>query len=112
VPVVVAMIARAGGIASLAHPGQTKRDDAIERWVAAGLPAIEVWHSHHDDAAVARYAAIAERYGLLTTGGSDFHGDDTGRVYRVGEVGTPPEAFARLHGRLESRLGLPVVERR
>jgi len=112
VPEVVAMIARAGGIASLAHPGQTKRDDAIERWVAAGLPAIEVWHSHHDDAAVARYAAIAERYGLLTTGGSDFHGDDTGRVYRVGEVGTPPEAFARLHGRLDSRLGQPVVERR
>ena len=34
VPEVVAMIARAGGIASLAHPGQTKRDDAIERWVA------------------------------------------------------------------------------
>jgi len=112
VPEVVAMIARAGGIASLAHPGQTKRDDAIERWVAAGLAAIEVWHSHHDDAAVARYAAIAERYGLLTTGGSDFHGDDTGRVYRVGEVGTPPEAFARLHGRLEGRLGQPVAERR
>jgi len=108
VPDVVAMIARAGGIASLAHPGQTKRDDAIDRWVAAGLPAIEVWHSHHDDEAVARYAAIAERYGLLSTGGSDFHGDDTGRVYRVGEVGTPPEAFARL----KARLGQPVAGRR
>ena len=57
----------------------------------------------------ARYAAIAERYGLLTTGGSDFHGDDTGRVYRVGEVGTPPEAFARLD---RPRLGQPVGERR
>jgi predicted metal-dependent phosphoesterase TrpH len=100
VPEVVAMIARAGGIASLAHPGQTKRDDAIERWVEAGLPAIEVWHSHHDDAAVARYAAIAARYGLLTTGGSDFHGDDGSRVYRVGQVGAPPEAFARLTERL------------
>ena len=61
---------------------------------------IEVWHSHHDDDAVARYIAIAERHGLLTTGGSDFHGDDTGRVYRVGEVGAPPEAFARLTARL------------
>ncbi len=100
VPEVVAMIARAGGVAALAHPGQTRRDDAIERWVAAGLPAIEVWHSHHDDAAVARYTALAERHGLLMTGGSDFHGDDTGRVYRVGEVGAPPEAFARLSARL------------
>ena len=85
---------------SLAHPGQTKRDDAIARWVEAGLPAIEVWHSHHDDAAVARYAAIAARYGLLTTGGSDFHGDDGSRVYRVGQVGATPEAFARLTERL------------
>jgi predicted metal-dependent phosphoesterase TrpH len=100
VPDVVAMIARAGGIASLAHPGQTRRDDAIERWVEAGLPAIEVWHSHHDDAAVARYRAVATRYGLLMTGGSDFHGDDADRVYRVGEVGAPPEAFARLTARL------------
>jgi predicted metal-dependent phosphoesterase TrpH len=100
VPEVVAMIARAGGIASLAHPGQTRRDDAIERWVEAGLPAIEVWHSHHDDAAVAHYRAIATRYGLLMTGGSDFHGDDADRVYRVGEVGAPPEAFARLTARL------------
>jgi predicted metal-dependent phosphoesterase TrpH len=100
VPDVVAMIARAGGIASLAHPGQTKRDDAIERWVAAGLPAIEVWHSHHDDEAVARYSAVAARFGLLMTGGSDFHGDDTGRVYRVGEVGASPEAFDRLTARL------------
>jgi hypothetical protein len=105
VPEVVAMIARAGGIASLAHPGQTKRDDAIARWVEAGLPAIEVWHSHHDDAAVARYAAIAARYGLLTTGGSDFHGDDGSRVYRVGQVGAPPEAFARLTARLAQPAG-------
>jgi predicted metal-dependent phosphoesterase TrpH len=108
VPEVVAMIARAGGIAALAHPGQTKRDDAIERWVAAGLPAIEVWHSFHDDAAVAHYTAIAARYGLLATGGSDFHGDDTGRVYRVGEVGTPPDAFAQL----TARLAAPSGERR
>lgn len=100
VPEVVAMIARAGGIASLAHPGQTKRDDAIGRWVDAGLPAIEVWHSHHDDAAVARYTAIAARHGLLMTGGSDFHGDDGSRVYRVGQVGATPEAFARLTERL------------
>jgi len=111
VPEVVAMIARAGGIASLAHPGQTKRDDAIDRWVAAGLPAIEVWHSHHDEDAVARYAALAAHHGLLMTGGSDFHGDGTDRVYRVGEVGATPEAYARLIARLGATAGL-IAERR
>ena len=71
-----------------------------------------MWHSHHDDEAVARYAAIAERYGLLTTGGSDFHGDDTGRVYRVGEVGAAAGGV-RAARRAGSRpLGPPVVERR
>ncbi len=64
-----------------------------------------MWHSHHDDAAVARYTAVAARYGLLMTGGSDFHGDDTGRVYRVGEVGATPEAFARLTARLAGPAG-------
>jgi hypothetical protein len=31
-------------------------------------------HSDHDEAAVARYTALADRHGLLKTGGSDFHG--------------------------------------
>ena len=51
------VIARAGGIASLAHPGRRSATTRSQRWVAAGLPAIEVWHSDHDDDAVARYAA-------------------------------------------------------
>ena len=58
-----------------------------------------------DEEAVARYAAIAARFGLLMTGGSDFHGDDTGRVYRVGEVGATPEAYARLTARLAAPAG-------
>jgi predicted metal-dependent phosphoesterase TrpH len=102
---VVALVARAGGVASLAHPGQTKRDDRIASWVEAGLPAIEVWHGEHDDAAVARYTAIAERLGLLMTGGSDFHGDGAGRACRLGEVGTPPDAFERLVARLAAPAG-------
>jgi hypothetical protein len=97
---VVATIARAGGVASLAHPGLTKKDASIAAWVEAGLPAIEVWHSEHDAEAVARYAGMAERWGLVPTGGSDFHGDDAGRECRLGEVGIPADAFARLTARL------------
>jgi predicted metal-dependent phosphoesterase TrpH len=111
VPEVAAMIARAGGVAVLAHPGLTRRDDAIARWIAAGLAGLEVWHSQHDEADVARYAALAERHGVLATGGSDFHGDDTGRVYRLGEVGTPPEAFARLTARLAALAAVPASGR-
>lgn len=70
----------AGGVPVLAHPvrlGRRTHAEEIE-WVEAavemGLLGLEVRHSDHDGAAVARYTALAERLGLLTTGGSDYHG--------------------------------------
>ncbi|HEY8550439.1 MAG TPA: PHP domain-containing protein [Vicinamibacterales bacterium] len=93
---VVAIIGRAGGLASLAHPGLTRCDAVIPALAASGLRALEVWHGEHDEAMVARYLALAERLGLLATGGSDFHGDDAGRPVRLGEVGIPPEHYSRL----------------
>jgi predicted metal-dependent phosphoesterase TrpH len=73
--VVVGIIHRAGGIASLAHPGRTKIDSRIKALALAGLDALEVYHSDHDEAAVQRYHRMASELGLLMSGGSDFHGD-------------------------------------
>jgi predicted metal-dependent phosphoesterase TrpH len=73
--VVVGIIQRAGGVASLAHPGRTRIDARIEALAAAGLDALEVYHSDHDAVAIARYERMASELGLLVTGGSDFHGD-------------------------------------
>jgi predicted metal-dependent phosphoesterase TrpH len=93
---VIALVAQAGGIVSVAHPGVTRRDDLLPRLAARGLTAIEVWHSDHDAAATERYGAEAETLGLLATGGSDFHGDSPDRPGRLGDVGLPEPAFARL----------------
>src|SRR4029079_12285072 len=73
-------IARAGGCASIAHPGKLMLDHAIEPWAAAGLHAIEVFHPDHDAAATERYLRIAAHYDLLVTGGSDYHGPGTTRA--------------------------------
>jgi predicted metal-dependent phosphoesterase TrpH len=73
--VVAGIIQRAGGLASLAHPGRTRIDARIPELAAAGLDALEVYHSDHDEAAVERYRRLASELGLLMTGGSDFHGD-------------------------------------
>jgi 3',5'-nucleoside bisphosphate phosphatase len=100
---VVALVQRAGGLAAMAHPGLTKRDALIPRLVAAGLDAIEVWHSEHDDRETARYRALAAEHGLLMTGGSDFHGDLADRVCRLGSVGVPDDAFDALIARLSAR---------
>jgi len=70
-----------GGLASLAHPlrlGKKNPDEekrTIERMVDAGLPAVEVWHSDHSATDSLRYLRLATQFGLLSTGGSDYHGD-------------------------------------
>jgi len=67
------LIRRAGGVASLAHPGLLKRDQLIPGMVDDGLQALEVYHSEHGQKLAARYLDMAKRLGLLVTGGSDFH---------------------------------------
>lgn len=93
---VVEIIARAGGLSSLAHPGKLGLDPLVEGLAAAGLDAIEVYHPDHDEAAVDRYRRLADRYSLLVTGGSDYHGPGSGREGGLGRVGLPAPDFARL----------------
>jgi predicted metal-dependent phosphoesterase TrpH len=93
---VVDVIHRAGGLASLAHPAVYACDDAIEGWVADGLDAVEVYHREHDAAAVERYRAIADRGGLLVTGGSDYHGDERAHRSVLGGVTLPDAEYFRL----------------
>jgi predicted metal-dependent phosphoesterase TrpH len=97
---VVSLIARAGGLASLAHPGTTRRDDLIPSLVPAGLAAIEVFHPDHDAATTEQYRQLANRQGLEMTGGSDYHGAATPRGRFFGHIGLPAEAYARFVDRL------------
>lgn len=73
-------IAASGGIAVLAHPVQlrTQNDAQLERVVKdlvdLGMAGLEVIHSDHDAAWVEKLTRLADRFGLIKTGGSDFHG--------------------------------------
>ncbi|VAI08893.1 5'-3' exoribonuclease-like [Triticum dicoccoides] len=81
---VVQMISRTGGISALAHPWSLKNPDAII-WSlkGAGLHAMEVYRS---DGKVDGFSQLAEKYGLLKLGGSDFHGKGTKDETDVGAV--------------------------
>ena len=97
---VIALIHDAGGLASMAHPGLTRRDDLLPALVAAGLDALEARHSDHDAQTEVRYRAVARELGILVTGGSDFHGADAGhRVNALGQVTLDVEDFERLRDR-------------
>ena len=93
---VVAIIHRCGGLASLAHPGVTRRDALIATLAAAGLDALEARHADHDAATEAHYRAQAAAFDLLVSGGSDFHGDTGHRIPQLGCVTLPAEDFERL----------------
>lgn len=96
---VVRLVAAAGGLSSLAHPGQLKRDDLIPSLVDAGLGAIEAFHSSHDADTQAHYVALAERYGLGISGGSDYHGDGARRSEFFGVTNLPVQYFQDLLAR-------------
>lgn len=83
----IALIHDADGVSVLAHPGAQMPDGVIERLRASGLRGIEVWHPQHGSATVRRYRALAERLGMLMTGGSDFHGEH--RSLDLGELPVP-----------------------
>ena len=98
---VITIVHDAGGIASLAHPGITERDDRIPALAAAGLDALEVRHSDHDAGTESRYRAMAREHGLAVSGGSDFHGSGVGhRICALGVVTLPAEDFAALRKRV------------
>jgi hypothetical protein len=104
---IVDAIHDAGGIASFAHPGVTKRDELIAPLVARGLDAIEVYHSDHGPEDERAYALLAQRLGTLVSGGSDFHGEDPlnppkpSRTRRstLGVITLPAAEFAKLEAR-------------
>jgi hypothetical protein len=70
----IALAHAAGGIAVWAHPGLAGRRDRVEPLVDAGLDGLEVLHPRHSGEDMSRLSALAEHFGLVTSGGSDWHG--------------------------------------
>ncbi len=78
---VIDVTRRAGGIPVLAHPtlyglGSEQLDLLIRRLKAAGLMGIETYYSTYSPSEEKKIKALADKYGLLPSGGSDFHGEN------------------------------------
>ena len=77
----IEIIREAGGVPVLAHPFQYKLDDAglrelIEHCMESGLQGMECRYSGYSVGQSKYLGRLAEEYGLIKTGGSDFHGDN------------------------------------
>ncbi|HOC57703.1 MAG TPA: PHP domain-containing protein [Verrucomicrobiota bacterium] len=84
----IGLIHQAGGVAALAHPGLNRTDAVIPEMIEAGMDGLECFHTKHSAATAELYLKLADRYGLLVTGGSDCHGMSKGKPL-MGTVRVP-----------------------
>jgi predicted metal-dependent phosphoesterase TrpH len=95
------LIHDAGGVAVMAHPGLTKRDEIIEELALCGLDGLEIFHPVHNAADRKMYRKTAKKFGLFFSGGSDSH-NRKGRYGDIGEEKVPfdylPEIKTRCRG--------------
>jgi predicted metal-dependent phosphoesterase TrpH len=74
---VLATVVASGAVPVLAHPGVSGATDLVPQLVAVGLRGLEAYHADHTPAQRDSLLALAARFGLLVTGGTDFHGPGT-----------------------------------
>jgi predicted metal-dependent phosphoesterase TrpH len=91
----------AGALAIWAHPGDGGRRERLEPLVAAGLDGLEVRHPSHSAEDVKRLQALADFFGLVPSGGSDWHGALDG-PRRLGIMNVPAEWLERQDEKLAS----------
>lgn len=95
----------AGGLAFIAHPANFLEEETnIHELISYGFDGIEVIHPNHNDDNVIRLTTIANKYGLLMSGGTDFHGF-SGKNIPIGELDIPREMWSALKSALEKRRG-------
>ena len=105
----IAGILGSGGVPVLAHPFYGSGDELIlgaemeerlTRLVGFGLKGIEAFYSGFSEKMRQQALALADRFDLLVTAGSDYHG--TNKMVALADTGLPDEVPERLQKFLES----------
>jgi 3',5'-nucleoside bisphosphate phosphatase len=91
------LISSAHGVPVLAHPLTCVDPEPIIRDLASeGLQGLEVYYSTYSPEQIDNLLKLADKYGLIATGGSDFHGLDNLNEPQLGTVEVPLESVDRL----------------
>ena len=91
------LIHAAGGVAVLAHPFSVDDlSDTLPKLVAAGLDGLEVFYGLYNREQQSLLLALAERYAVIPTGGSDFHGFGEREGREIGSSEVPADTVDRL----------------
>lgn len=94
---VIDLIRISGGAAVMAHPAQYNNIELLEELAKAGkIDGVEVGHYSADEQCRSELHAIAQKYGLIETGGSDFHGLYNSVPTHLGSETTTKENLERI----------------
>ncbi|MFQ6078181.1 MAG: hypothetical protein ACE5NJ_03475, partial [Thermodesulfobacteriota bacterium] len=84
-PEAIQLVRLLEGIPVLAHPAEVK-DERLFELIEAGLEGIEVYSSHHRTEDEEYFKGVCNRFNLLVTAGSDFHGKEIKPNVSLGEL--------------------------
>ena len=100
------LVAGAGGVATVAHPRTVHDIDHVLTTLAPrGLAGIEVYAEKYGSDMIDRYSALADRFGLVKSGGSDYHANNTQNEILPGMNGPPPGTVLELYRRAQDMHG-------
>jgi len=96
-PEAVEMLIRFGAVPVLAHPAYLNdMETTIAELAEAGIVGLEVHYAQFSPETVQQLAGLADRYGLIPCGGSDYHGLGNEGEPLPGTLGPPPETVGML----------------
>lgn len=96
-PEAVDMLIRFGAVPVLAHPAYLNdMETTIAELAEAGILGLEVHYAQFSPETVQQLAELADRYGLIPCGGSDYHGLGNEGEPLPGTLGPPPETVGLL----------------
>jgi len=93
----VELLLQVNGLPVLAHPFTANNTEMlIAELKAAGLVGIETYYNGYTADEISRLVSLADKFGLIATGGSDYHGLDATNETMIGGVNVPLESVERL----------------
>jgi len=107
----VELIVDARGLPVLAHPADINDlDELVPKLKAAGLVGIEVYYCDYAPDVVDRLLKIAGQYGLVSTGGTDYHAFGYSSEIMIGEALAPQRSVEQLFALVDKR-SLELIKR-
>ncbi len=93
----ISLIVGAGGLPVLAHPLTSNNTESLVAGLKeSGLAGLEAYYKNYSAGEISALVSLADKYGLIATGGTDYHGLDDNAETAIGGANVPLKAAEEL----------------